>query len=310
LLAFYWRSVWALVIGFVVSSGVKTVLSYTLIAGRPRFQLDGKITRELFRYGRFITGASILTFLATEIDTIAIAKLTTATQLGYYTVAFTLATFPAAHVAFVISNVMFSVFSKIQDDSRMLRKTFLQLLNVVASLIIPVVAGMAAAADEIIGTLYGETWSGSIIPFQYLCLTGALQALVTAFSYVLSAIGRPEVSLRIAVVRLTVIGLAIVPAIKTGGITGAAIAMGIATTVAFIYGARTSAVALGVSLRDVAQVLLAVAAKSAAVVIGILVLDAAMTPDAPFRLAWLVLMGGLIYLPANYRAARSVLLRS
>jgi len=308
-LAFYWRSVWALVVGFVVSSAMKTVLSYALIAGRPRFQLDRQIAGELFRYGKFITGASILTFIATEIDTVAIAKMVDATQLGYYTVAFTLATFPAAHVAFVISNIMFSVFSKIQGDSRMLRDTFLQMLNVIASLILPVVAGMAAAAGELITTFYGAAWSDSVIPFQYLCITGALQALVTAFGYVLSAVGRPEVSMRIAVLRFTTIVVLIVPSIYLGGINGAAIAMSIATCVAFVYGASKSTTALGVRLHDVAQVLLRAAGKSVLVVIGILALDTTLAADTPFRLAWLILIGAAIYMPLNYRAAKSVLTR-
>jgi PST family polysaccharide transporter/lipopolysaccharide exporter len=308
-LAFYWRSVWALVVGFVVSSAMKTVLSYTLIAGRPQFQLDRQIAGELFRYGKFITGASILTFIATEIDTVAIAKMTNPTQLGYYTVAFTLATFPAAHVAFVISNIMFSVFSKIQEDARMLRDTFLKMLDVIASLILPVVAGMAIAASELITTLYGAAWADSVIPFQYLCITGALEALVTAFGYVLSAVGRPEVSLRIAVLRFTIIGILIVPAIHLGGIKGAAVAMSIATCIAFVYGASRSSSALGVRLHDVAQVLLKAAAKSLLVVIGILALDAILPAETPFRLAWLILIAALVYLPLNYRAAKSVLAR-
>ncbi|MCG7906652.1 MAG: oligosaccharide flippase family protein, partial [Candidatus Thiodiazotropha taylori] len=55
--AYILRSVWALVIGQLVSSSLKALLSYYLIEGKPRIRFNWKIAKELLSYGKFITAS-------------------------------------------------------------------------------------------------------------------------------------------------------------------------------------------------------------------------------------------------------------
>jgi O-antigen/teichoic acid export membrane protein len=62
--AFWMRSVWALVIGQLLQAALNTLWSYYFIAGRPKFGFDKGVARELLTYGKFITGSSMVTYTA------------------------------------------------------------------------------------------------------------------------------------------------------------------------------------------------------------------------------------------------------
>jgi O-antigen/teichoic acid export membrane protein len=63
----YWlRDVWALVYAQLVSAVISVWLSYALVPGRPRFRFDPVIARELFAYGKFMTGLAAVVFVANQ----------------------------------------------------------------------------------------------------------------------------------------------------------------------------------------------------------------------------------------------------
>src|SRR5688572_19894774 len=120
-IAWWLRSVWALVAGQLISAMLGAVLSYVFIPGRPRFEFDREVARDLLRYGKFITGSSMLLYIATEIDTAVIGKVLGHTELGYYTVAFTIVHMTTTQLAKVAAGIMMPAYSKLQSDIPALR---------------------------------------------------------------------------------------------------------------------------------------------------------------------------------------------
>jgi lipopolysaccharide exporter len=278
-----------------------------ILPGRPTFRLDPKIAKELLHYGKFITASTILLFIATEIDTAVIGKMLDVEKLGHYTVAFTLANFPATHVAFVISNIMFSAYSKIQGEPELLRSTFCKVTDLVASLVLPVMTGMAMAADLLITVLFGDKWADAAGPFRILCLFGALHAIVTVNGYMFNAIGRPDIGFRIAILRLAGIAVIIGPAIFYGGVIGAAAAMAFIMLTSLIYGFVQVRRVIGVSTRAMLKALSPALTKSAAVAAGILLVSLFIQTRTVLDLVIVVGVSALIYVPMNLRLAKLVL---
>ena len=66
--AYVYRSVWALVVGQIVLASVRTLSSFLITRERPRISFNWPMIRELFRYGKFVTGTAIVTFLTTGLD--------------------------------------------------------------------------------------------------------------------------------------------------------------------------------------------------------------------------------------------------
>ena len=61
-LAFWFKSVWALVVGQISTTLFNAILSYYFVPGRPRCEFDWKIAKELMSYGKFITASSAIVF--------------------------------------------------------------------------------------------------------------------------------------------------------------------------------------------------------------------------------------------------------
>lgn len=306
-IGYIFRSVWALVISFVVAAAAKTAVSYLVQKTPAKWEFNRQIALELLRYGRYITGSTILLFVASEIDTAVVGKMLDMRSLGFYSVAFMLANFPPVHVAYVISNIMFAAYSRMQDDPERLANTFLRVMGFVASLVLPVMAGMAVAAGSLIEVVYGREWSPAVLPFQILCAYGGLHAIVTVNGYMFNAIGRPDIGLRIAVVRLSAILLIIFPAIMLLGTEGAALAMSTIMLIALIYGLGHATRNLQVTWLDMIRTLLPAVGKAVAVAAAMVVVQLTMHATALPQLAVLIAVAALVYIPTNYSLVMGLL---
>jgi O-antigen/teichoic acid export membrane protein len=305
-IAWWTRSVWALVASFVAAAVIKTAMSYMLIPGKPVFHIDRKVAIELLHYGKFITASTILMFIASEAGGAVIGKMLDVGQLGHYSVAFLLANFPPTHVAFVLSNIMFPAYAKIQKDLPVLRKTFAQVTDIIASLVMPVMAGMAAASGTMISAFYGAGWEDAVAPFRILCIYGAIHAIVTVNGYMFNGIGRPDIGFRIAVIRVVSILVLIVPAIKLWGTVGAAAAMSFVMVTNLLYGLYQVTKVMGASWGEVLRPLLPATVKSIAAGGAIWIADQ-LLPNSKIEILWLILVGAVVYIPMNVGMIKTVL---
>jgi lipopolysaccharide exporter len=294
-LAYYLRSLWALVIGQILTSTLRLVLSYVIVPGRARLRFDPTIARELFRYGRFITGLTMVLFLTAEIGNMVVGKILDVHQLGYYTMAFTLANLPATHIAKIASSVIFPAYSTLQKDPIKIRLAFLTVLRVVAGLAFPAAAGLAALAPEIVTIVYGPKWAPAVNALRILALFGAARAVGMLGGYLYNAIGKPNISFYITATKLAVILAVIYPATATYGLEGAAYAAAlpqvIGDTIALVIVRGEIGLSLGVIFRALGRVL----AGCAVMVAAVLGLRLALEPIGPADLALLVGAGALVY---------------
>lgn len=234
--AYYMRSVWALAIGYLTTAVTSLVLSYVIFPGVPRISADIKAARELFRYGKYISAAAIVVFVATEIDNLVIGKVLGVTELGYYVLAFTLANLPTTHFSKVISRVMFPAYSRLQNDIVGLKEAYLRVLRLVSTFSIPATVGMMILAPEIIRVVYGNQWLESVTVLQILAIFGCVRAVSSINGYIYNAIGKPDVTFYLTMSRFIVIAVLIYPAIKLYGIEGAAVAVTVPIVLEFIVG--------------------------------------------------------------------------
>jgi O-antigen/teichoic acid export membrane protein len=221
--AWWLRSVWALVAGQLISAILGAVLSYVFVPGRPRFEFDREVARDLLRYGKFITGSSMLLYIATEIDTAVIGKVMGHAELGYYTVAFTIVHITTTQIAKVAAGIMMPAYSKLQSDIPALRNAYLRTLGLVMFGVLPASLGLVLIAEPLIRVVYGEKWLLAAVPLQLLAMFGLFRSLAAFTGYLFEGIGQPKVAFTMAGVRLAVLLPLIVPAALYYGLAGVAI---------------------------------------------------------------------------------------
>ena len=122
-LAFTWRNVWALVWGGLAASSVRLLMSYLIHPYRPRIKFGRAEYRDLFGFGKWIAGSTILVFLITQGDDILVGKMLGVTALGLYQMAYALSNLPATEISHVIAQVTFPTFSKLQENMQKLKES-------------------------------------------------------------------------------------------------------------------------------------------------------------------------------------------
>nr|WP_197431187.1 oligosaccharide flippase family protein [Halorubrum sp. CBA1125] len=82
------QSVWALVLGYVASDAARLLASYAIHGYRPWPEFDFDVARDLFGFGKWITGSESVYFLINQGDDAVIGWVLSAASLGLYQVAY------------------------------------------------------------------------------------------------------------------------------------------------------------------------------------------------------------------------------
>src|SRR5262249_40810485 len=152
---------WALIAGSVAPAVLKILLSHFLILERrDRIAWERAAVRELLVFGRWVWIASILTFLASQIDQLILGKLFTLQMLGIYSIASMIAEVPRALVLAILRNVIFPAYSKSACLPRPeLRLKVLRYRRFLLVAMTCAITALAAGGDGLIFVLYDKRYA-------------------------------------------------------------------------------------------------------------------------------------------------------
>ncbi|MES9969185.1 MAG: lipopolysaccharide biosynthesis protein [Candidatus Thiodiazotropha sp.] len=224
-LAYIYRDIWSVVLAHVASTLLYVIMTYIIIPGKPNFAFNKKIAWELFHYGKFITGLTIVVFITTQIDNAVIGKILGMEVLGFYALAYTLANLPATHMSKILSKILFPAYSKLQNDLPALQSALTKAIKFISLTTIPASFLFIILADELITVLYGDKWQPAADSLRILAIFGMLRAISSLNGYMYNAIGKPHIPFYFNLGKLIVIAIIIVPLTLEYGIEGTAIAI-------------------------------------------------------------------------------------
>ena len=171
--------------------------------------------RELYGFGVRTSATQILEYLAQNLDTFAASRYVDASSLGQYNRAFFLVRLPVDYLAQGMAGVLFAGLSRIQDDLERLRRTYRSGLVLVGALFVPIAAGMAVAAPEIVRVVLGPRWDPAAAVVPLVALASAAHVMSRLPAILAEARGQLDRKLAIEVASLLL--LATYLAIAIGG---------------------------------------------------------------------------------------------
>ena len=219
------RNVWALVFGLLAGNAARCFVSYLIHPYRPHLSSDWGRAKELFGFGKWILGSSILVFLLTQGDNIFVGKLLGVTALGFYQLAHRISHMPATEITHVISRVTFPAYSKLQGDIPKLREAYLKVLHVTAFLSFPIAGLIFVLAPDFTMIFLGEKWMPMVPPMQVLACWGIIVALIAGISPVFMSIGRPKIVTKLQAIQTVLLFVLIYPLTEHWGIVGTSLAV-------------------------------------------------------------------------------------
>jgi len=167
-LALLGAGVWSLVVGALVSSGSQMVWQYALLRHPVRPVLQWKPYQYVCGYGMRLSGAHVLDYVGSNLDTFTVGRFANTAVVGQYSRGYYLAVQPLrVYLAQTLTNVLFSHLSRIQEDRVRLRRAYLSMLMLSGLVVFPVCAGMAVAAREFVRVVLGPQWglAATIVPW-------------------------------------------------------------------------------------------------------------------------------------------------
>jgi len=160
--AFYWRNVWALVVGNLVSLVYKMVLSHSsLMPGiRNRFHWERSALKDILHFGKWIFLGTAFFFFASQADRLYLGKLVPLAILGVYGIAYQISDVPRSVINAFSYRVGYPFIAKIIHlPMAEFRKQFLgyrRLVLLVGALLLSV---MVIWGDVVIRHIYPKSYA-------------------------------------------------------------------------------------------------------------------------------------------------------
>lgn len=189
-LAYAGFGVWSLVINNIVYSLVFTIIINSIATWRPSFQFSYKVFKQLFSFGGLVLVSNLIDTLYKNIQNLIVGKTFNLSELGYYAQAKKLEEVPVMGVSSAINSVLFPVYSKLQDDKKLLSDKLNKNIDILTFVLFPIMAIAIIVAGPLVEILYTAKWSDSVPYFQLLCAAGAILPVNMANLNIIKSLGK------------------------------------------------------------------------------------------------------------------------
>ncbi|MER7007420.1 lipopolysaccharide biosynthesis protein [Dactylosporangium sp. NPDC000555] len=222
-------SYWALVVQIVSTDLVLAIIMLLVGAGRwPNLHMHRLREIAGFSWRAFAAGI-LINSVSRNVDNVLVGKVQGPEQLAFYGLAYRLLLLPVQLASTTIGAVLFPAFSRLANNLPALRAETDRATRALATLILPAMALVAAAAPQIVVLVFGDQWKPAVPIVQVLAMAGAFQAVYSASTVSLVlGLGHAALNLRLAWLTTLVSTAAIVAGLPFGAI-GVAIGYTVAT---------------------------------------------------------------------------------
>ena len=249
------RNVWALVFGLLAGNVARLIASYLIHPHRPHLSGDLRKAKELFRFGKWILGSSVVIFLAKQGDDIFLGRVLGATTLGFYRMAFRFANLPCTEIG-VLSRIAFPAYSKLQDNLPKLKNAYLRIVRIVTFLIIPMSSGMFMLGPQFTQIFLGDKWMPMVPALRMLAISAMIRVMVGTGGALFSSRGRPDLDFKMNLARVITLAVTIYPLTMLWKMWGTSLAVLLAVCTCIPIWVIGSVMQANVRMKDFQRILL------------------------------------------------------
>jgi len=289
--------VWTLVFAPIAGFWVKAV-GYVIATGfRPIPSFDFRGTGAMVAYGASLLGGQLFWIVQSQADIFIGGRVLDPHELGLYAEALFLTQIFVSKFIPPLNDVAFPAYARMQADTSAIRWSFLRALRLIMLVACPLYLGMAASAEPLVLSLFGEKWR-AMTPFvELLALAMPFMTIQVMFPPVCNALGRPGLTTLISATGALIMPFAFLIGIRFGAI-GLAWAWLAAYPLFTLATVRIAGRPIGLRVVDLVQAVAPGIGCSIAMALLVMLCDRSL-PDGmlpPVRLAVLVSAGGASFL--------------
>jgi PST family polysaccharide transporter len=242
---------WSLASQHLVAGIVSVAAVWVSLPWRPGWYRRGIPMRELFSMGGGFSVFQILNYLSRNVDNILIGRVLGATQLGFYTRAYTLLMLPIQQLQQPVSQVAQATLSALWPEPERYRRYYVSAITGMGFVGMPAVVFLAVMAPEVIQIALGDGWQQAVAVFRFLAVAGLLTVIGYANGWLYSSSGQSWRAARWALVSRPVLIVSFVAGLPWG-IVGVAAAYAAASLALLPFGFLNATRGTPVGLGDIA----------------------------------------------------------
>jgi O-antigen/teichoic acid export membrane protein len=219
-LAFFIRSVWALVLATMATNIIGCAMTYIMHPNRPRFEWDHEKIRDLFSFSKWILGQSIINTVLDQAVTMFIGKLHGISNLGFYNRACAFSSAIFIQMEWMVWKIGYPLLSRLQSAEDRLKKVYLQTAYLLNFIGIPMAGGLFVMSGDFVHLLLTDKWLSIVPLMQILALQSAVSLFVSPSAMIFQAVGRPGIGTKITTLTVILMVLMIYPLSRKWGLQG------------------------------------------------------------------------------------------
>lgn len=201
IMAYKGYGVWALVTQNIANSVLNATLLWLFVRWIPQRTFSMQSFRQLFGFGSKLLASGLLDTIYNNIYPLVIGKFFSASTLGVYSRASSLAQYPSSNLTSVLQSVTFPVLSSIQNDEERLGNAYRRLLRMSVFIIFPLMIGLSAVADPFIRLVLTDKWEGAIYLLQIVCFSMMWYPVHAINLNLLQVKGRSDYFLKLEIIK-------------------------------------------------------------------------------------------------------------
>jgi len=214
LLAVWGVNYWAIIIGNLIGTFCKLILLWAMNPWRPQFQYNFQLMQSQFTFGFWVSCTAFLAWTCTWLDSILVGSYMGTQQLGIFRTGstFVLMIFNISFAPLI--PVIYSTFSKMQNDFKRQKNSLLRFTKVIILLALPMGIGFYISGNVIATLIFNDQWQGIARIIQLLGIAMGLSWTVALNGEAYKAIGKPDLDtkqLALMIVAYLIIYLITIP---------------------------------------------------------------------------------------------------
>ena len=180
---------WSLVIASVASVTLSTVL---VLSSRRHAFAWPKVEdlRRSLVFSSHVLGLRVAWYCNCNADFAVVGRVLGKAALGSYNIAWNISQQPLQKLTDLVTRVVPSYFSKVQNDAGALRESVLMLTRTLSLLTLPATLGLALVADDFVAVVFGPKWGSSVLPLRLLAVFAAARSITGFFAPLLNVVGQ------------------------------------------------------------------------------------------------------------------------
>ena len=201
IMAWLGYGVWALVTQALLSTFLNSLLLWILSRWIPLWAYSWQSFKRLFAFGSKLLLSGLLHTLYLNLYSLVIGKKYSATNVGYYNRAYSLAQYPSVNIVGVITRAIYPVQCELQNDEKRLQDSFLQYLRMACYIVFPLMVGVAVLAQPLVLLVLTEKWLPAAELLSILCLAYMWYPVMVINNQILNVKGRSDYFLKAEIIK-------------------------------------------------------------------------------------------------------------